>query len=52
MYKRLTRSRIRVKLASAAYLELDIIKKIIWSGINVRRPPVYARNSHHPPTWG
>ena len=30
MYKRLTRSRIRVELSSPAYLGLGIIQIIIW----------------------
>ena len=34
MYRRLTRSRIRVELASAAYLDLGIIQIIILSCID------------------
>ena len=42
MYKRLTRSRIRVERESSAYLGLEIISKIILQCIHVTRAPVYA----------
>ena len=42
LYKRVTRSRLHVELASAAYLELAIIKIIIVPSINIWRAPVYA----------
>ena len=52
MYKRLTRSRISVEPAAPAYLELEIIKKIILSCVHVWRAAVYACNWHPPPIWG
>ena len=42
MYKRLTRSRITVELASPAHFWLRILQKIILPCIIVRRGPVYA----------
>ena len=51
MHKGLTRTCIHVEVASPAYLELDIIYIIILSCINVWHAPVYAWNSHLPPTW-
>ena len=50
MYTRLTHPRIRVKLASPAYLRLGIIKIIILPIIHVYRDSVYAWNSHPPQT--
>ena len=47
MYKRLTRSCIRVELATPAYLGLGTILPI-----NFYRAPVYAWNSHWPHTCG
>ena len=52
MYKRLTRSRIRVELASHAYLGLGIIRKNILPFINDWRTPLYVWNTHPPPTFG
>ena len=40
MYKRLTRSRIRLEIASPAYLELEIIQIIIFPCINAWRDSV------------
>ena len=52
MYKRLTRTRIRVERASHAYSGLGIIWIIILPCINAWRAPVYAWNSQPPPSWG
>ena len=50
IYKRLTRFRLRTKLASPAYFGLGIIEIIILPCMHVCRAPVYARSSHRPPT--
>ena len=48
----MTRSRIRVELASPAYMGLEIIKIIILPCIHDGHAPVYAWNSHAQPPRG
>ena len=52
MYKRLTRSRIRVEIASPAYLRLEIIQIIIFPCINAWRDSVYVWILHPTPPFG
>ena len=52
MYRRLTRFRIRMELASPAYFGLIIIWIINFPCIHVWRASLCSWNSHPPPTWG